>query len=118
MTGDYQATASHQQALKLFHNLGQPLCQAEAQNNLGELATWSTDTRHARHRHAQALAIARDLGVPLEEACVLEGIGNSYRQDGNPSEAAAYLQQALVIYQRIGSPYARRVQEALHRSGL
>jgi len=48
----------------------------------------------------------------------LEGIGNIYLRDGNPGEAAAYLRQALAIYQRIGAPAARRVQETLHHHGL
>ena len=34
-------------------------------------------------------------------------------QDGHPGQAAAHLQQALTIYQRIGAPGAERVQETL-----
>lgn len=39
-------------------------------------------------------------------------------QDGNPSEGAPRLRQALAIYQRIGAPDAQRVQETLltHRT--
>jgi hypothetical protein len=62
--------------------------------------------------------MARDLGVPFEEARALEGIGNSHREDGNPGQASVCLRQALAIYQRIGAPAARRVQETLHRQGL
>jgi len=51
--------------------------------------------------------------VPLEEARALEGLGQSHLQDGNLSQAAAHLQQALAIYQRIGAPAARRIQESL-----
>ena len=50
---------------------------------------------------------------PLEEARALEGIGRSHLRDGHPSQAAAFLRQALAIYQRIGTPAARRVQETL-----
>jgi hypothetical protein len=64
------------------------------------------------------LAIARDLGGPLEEARALEGIGHSHLQDGNPSEGIAHLTQALVIYQRIGTPGARRVQETIRQHAL
>jgi hypothetical protein len=54
----------------------------------------------------------------MEEARALEGIGRSLTQDGNPGEGAASLRQALTIYQRIGAPGARRVQETLlgHRT--
>jgi hypothetical protein len=42
---------------------------------------------------------------------LLEGIGQSHLQDGNPSQTIAPLREALAIYQRIGSPGARRVRE-------
>ena len=43
----------------------------------------------------------------------LEGIGTSHLHDGNPGQAVPYLQQALAIYQRIGAPAARRVQQTI-----
>jgi hypothetical protein len=48
----------------------------------------------------------------------LEGIGNSHLREGNPSQAAAYLQQALTIYQRIRAPGAYRVQETFRNQSL
>jgi len=56
--------------------------------------------------------------VPLEEARALEGIGQAHLKDGNPGEATAYLRQAFTIYQRIGAPSARRVQETLRQHSL
>src|SRR5262249_44661110 len=108
------AAANHQQALELFRDLGARQGEAEALNNLGQLATRTSATQQARGHHVQALAIARDLGVPLEQARALEGIGDSHLQDGNPAEAASHLWQALAIYQRIGALAAQRVQQALH----
>ena len=119
LTGDYPAAAaSHQQALELFHDLGEPLGQAEALNRLGELSLRMTDTGQARGQHTQALGIAEDLGVPFEEARALEGIGRSYLHDGNPGQAAAHLRHAAAIYQRIGNPGAQRVQDTLQKHGL
>ena len=119
VTGDYpSAAASHQQALALFRDLGSLLGEARALDHLGQLATRTSAHREARDRHAQALTIARDLDAPLEEARALEGIGRSHLEDGNPAEAAAYLRQALAIYQRIGARGARRVQETLRRHEL
>ena len=118
-TGDYPAAAaSHQQALALFRDLGNRLGQAEALNRLGELSSRTSATRQAREYHTQALAIARDFSAALEEARALEGLGQSHLQDGNPGQAAAHLRQALTIYQRIGAPAARRVQETLHNHRL
>ena len=82
------------------HRLG----QAYALNDLGELATRTAATQQARDHHGQALAIARDTGIPFEEARALEGIGHSYLHDGNPSQAAPPLRQALAIYQRTDAP--------------
>jgi tetratricopeptide (TPR) repeat protein/transcriptional regulator with XRE-family HTH domain len=113
-TGDYPAAAaSHQQALALFRDLGNLLGQAEALNRLGELSLAASATGQARDQHTQALAIARDISAAPEEARALEGIGNSHLREGNPSQAAACLQQALTIYQRLGAPGAKRVQETL-----
>jgi molybdopterin/thiamine biosynthesis adenylyltransferase len=95
---------------------GDRLGQAETLNCLGELASRTADGRQARDHHAQALAIARELGTPLQEARALEGIGHSHIRDGHPGEGTALLEQALAIYQRIGAPAARRVQETLLRS--
>ena len=67
----------------------------------------------AHDYHNQALAIARDVGAPLEEARALEGIGRCHLQDGHDQEGTTQLEQALAIYQRIGAPGARRVQQAL-----
>jgi len=84
-------------------------------NSLGELASRTSATGQAREHHGQALAIARQIGAPLQEARALEGIGHSHLHDASPSPATADFQQALAIYQRIGSPGAQRVQETLRR---
>jgi class 3 adenylate cyclase/tetratricopeptide (TPR) repeat protein len=114
LTGDYPAaTASHTQALEQFRDLGDRLGQAEALNNLGELLCQTQAPQRARDHHCQALAIAREIGAPLEEARALEGVGRCHLHDGNPGEGAAYLRQALTIYQRIRACAARRVKETL-----
>jgi tetratricopeptide (TPR) repeat protein len=119
LTGDYPAAAaSHQHALELCRDLGEPLGQAEALNRLGELSLRTSAADQARDQHIRALAIARDLGAAPEEARALEGLGNSHLYDGDPGQAAEYLRQAFAIYQRVGAPAAQRVQETLHRHRL
>jgi Tfp pilus assembly protein PilF len=78
----------------------------------------SAASRQARDHHAQALAITRDIDLPLQRARALEGIGNCHLHDGNFGQAAAPLRQALAIYQRIGNPGDRRIQETLRQHGL
>jgi len=117
-TGDYPAAAAClHQALRWHGELGSPHGQAVALNSLGELSCQTSAIREARDYHSQALAIARDLGAPLQEARALEGIGRSLLGD-DTAEAAASLRQALAIYQRIGAPGARLVQDTLDHHGL
>ena len=119
LTGDYPAAAaSHQRALALFSDLGNLLGQAEAHNNLGQLAIRTANTPQARTHHARALAIARDISAPLEEARALEGLGRAQLQDGSHDKGLELLHQAHTIYQRIGAPAARRVQEILQNHRL
>jgi tetratricopeptide (TPR) repeat protein/transcriptional regulator with XRE-family HTH domain len=117
-TGDYPAAAaSHDEALALFRDLGNRLGQAEALNRLGELATRTRATEQAQQLHGQALSIAREIGAVPEEARALEGLGSSYLQSADPDRGAEHFQLALVIYQRLGVPGARRVQAALEDLG-
>ena len=118
LTGDFPAAASHQRALAMFSDLGNLLGQAEAHNNLGQLAIRAANTPQARTHHAQALAIARDISAPLEEARALEGLGQTHLQDGSHDKGLGLLHQAQTIYQRIGAPAARRVQETLQNHRL
>ena len=115
LTGDYPAAeTSHLQALTLYRDLGRRQEQAEVLNSLGELSSRCAASQDARSYHNQALAIAHDVGAPLEEARALEGIGRCYLQDGDDHQGTTHhLQQALTIYQRIGAPGARRIQQAL-----
>jgi tetratricopeptide (TPR) repeat protein/transcriptional regulator with XRE-family HTH domain len=118
-TRDYPAAAAgHQRALELFGALGNRLGQAEALNRLGELTLRTAAPGQARDQHTRALGIARDISAAPEEARALEGIGNSHLQEGNPGQAAAHLRQALTIYQRLGVPAARRVQQTLQNHRL
>jgi Tetratricopeptide repeat len=101
----------------LVRDLGDRHGQAKALNSLGELSLRTSAAQEARSQHAEALAIARELGTPGEQARALEGIGRSLLHQ-DPAEAAAYLRQALKIYQKIGAPGARLVQDTLDAHGL
>ena len=118
LTGDYPAAAAClAEAIELFRDLGDRHGQAKALNSLGELSLRTSAALEARSHHAEALAIARELGTPGEQARALEGIGRSLLHR-DPAQAAAYLRQALEIYQKIGAPGARLVQDTLDAQGL
>jgi tetratricopeptide (TPR) repeat protein/transcriptional regulator with XRE-family HTH domain len=115
LTGEYPAAAAClAEAIELFRDLGDRHGLAKTLNSLGELALRTSAARQARSHHAEALAIARELGTPNEQARALEGIGRCLLHP-EPAEAATHLRQALQIYQKIGAPEARQVQDTLDR---
>ena len=116
--GEYTAAAEIlNQALQVARDLGHRHGEAVTLNSLGELSTVTSAAGEARSYHAQALTITRDIGARPEEARALAGIGMSLLPS-RPAEAAGYLRDALAIFQRIGSPAARRVQDTLDEHGL
>jgi tetratricopeptide (TPR) repeat protein/DNA-binding XRE family transcriptional regulator len=118
LTGDYPAAAARLAgATELFRDLGDRHGLAKALNSLGELSLRTSAAQEAWSHHAEALAIARELGTPAEQARALEGMGRSLLHR-DPAEAAAHLRQAREIYQKIGEPGARRVQDTLDGQGL
>jgi tetratricopeptide (TPR) repeat protein/transcriptional regulator with XRE-family HTH domain len=118
LTGDFPAAATClAEAIELFRDLGDRHGLAKALNSLGELALRTSAIPEARGHHSEALAIARELGTPGEQARALEGIGRCVL-DLEPAEAATHLRQALEIYQQIGAPDARHVQDTLDSHGL
>jgi tetratricopeptide (TPR) repeat protein/transcriptional regulator with XRE-family HTH domain len=113
LTGDYPAaTTCLAEAIELFRDLGDRHGLAKVLNSHGELSLRTSAAQQSRIQHTEALAIASELGTPGEQARALEGIGRSLLHR-DPPEAAAHLRQALEIYQQIGAPDARRVQDTL-----
>jgi tetratricopeptide (TPR) repeat protein/transcriptional regulator with XRE-family HTH domain len=118
LTGDYPAaSACLAEAIELSRDLGDRHGLAKVLNSLGELSLRTSAAQESRTHHAAALAIARELGTPGEQARALEGIGRGLLHR-DPAEAAAHLRQALAIYQKIGAPDARRVQDTLDARSL
>jgi tetratricopeptide (TPR) repeat protein/DNA-binding XRE family transcriptional regulator len=115
---DYPAAAvGLSEVLQVYRDLGARHGEAVTLNSLGELSTQTSASDEARRQHSQALAIAREIGAPPEEARALAGIGASLLRS-DPAEAAGYLRDALAIFQRIGAPAARRIQDTLDEHGL
>jgi|HubBroStandDraft_1064217.scaffolds.fasta_scaffold07612_3 tetratricopeptide (TPR) repeat protein/DNA-binding XRE family transcriptional regulator len=116
-SGDLQAAARMlHDALDQYRDLGDPAGEAESLVNLGTVSLESGAVAEALGYFERARAIAGSVtSLPLT-ARALEGIGLGQVRQGRRAEGSAALAQALEIYQRIGSPGAERVQQAL--SGL
>jgi tetratricopeptide (TPR) repeat protein/transcriptional regulator with XRE-family HTH domain len=117
-TGEYSAAgACLEEALELHRDLGSRHGEIVALNDLGELATRTSVPEKASEIHREALAKAIELGAPAEQARALAGLGRS-QLAGDNAAAARNLREALAIYQRIGTPEARLVQDTLDEHGL
>ncbi|HYX60050.1 MAG TPA: tetratricopeptide repeat protein, partial [Streptosporangiaceae bacterium] len=117
-TGKYSAAAAClEEALELHRDLGSRHGEIVALNNLGELATRTSAPEKASEIHREALAKAIQLGAPAEQARALAGLGRS-QLAGDKLEAVRNLREALAIYQRIGTPEARLVQDTLDEHDL
>jgi tetratricopeptide (TPR) repeat protein len=118
MTGDHKtAFASLARALDLYYDLDYPFGIAQVLNTTGELllkfALFSD--AHAKHEKARITAIA--LKCLPEEARALEGIGWCHLRDGNSSDGTQSLREAILIYNKVGSFGAKRVQGLLDDYG-
>ena len=117
-TGEYSAAAAClEEALELHRDLGSRHGEIVALNNLGELATRTSAPGKASEIHREALAKAIQFGAPAEQARALAGLGRS-QLACDKLEAARNLREALAIYQRIGTPEARLIQDTLDEHGL
>jgi tetratricopeptide (TPR) repeat protein len=113
--GDYRAAeTSFTRSLELYRDLHNGLGEVQVLNNLGELSLVSAHPWEARTWHEEALMIATSIPLPLEEARALEGLGNHY-QSIRPEESITLWLKALEIYQRIGSPRARRLESLVEQ---
>jgi tetratricopeptide (TPR) repeat protein/transcriptional regulator with XRE-family HTH domain len=114
LAGDYAEAAAHlERALELHRGFPNPNGETSTLNALGDLAL-ASGTEDAAGSYEQALGIAVRRSLAFEEARAMEGIARCLTAKGPPMpEGIAWLEQALTIYQRIGSPYAARVSELL-----
>ena len=115
-TGDYQAAeASHTRALQLYRDLDDRSGEAEALNNIADMVRGTAHPAQARPYYQKALQIATSIAAQLEQARALEGLGRCHALEGNRSEGRKILSQALAVYQRIGSPRARELEQELRQ---
>lgn len=113
-TGDYQAAeASHTRALQLYRDLDDRSGETEALNNIADTVRGTGHPAQARPYYQKALEIATSIGAQLDQARALEGLGRCHALEGNRSEGRKILGQALGVYQRIGSPHARELEQEL-----
>ena len=95
-------------ALDIFRALRERLGEAQTLNRQGVLYRKRHALSQAETCHRRALALARTVDSQLEEARAQEGIGKSAVAE---ADRAAAMQEAKVIYQRIGHPDVTRLAD-------
>jgi tetratricopeptide (TPR) repeat protein/transcriptional regulator with XRE-family HTH domain len=119
LVGDYTtAAATLVHALRLYRDLGIRDGEAEVLNTLGEMCLAADTPSEGRVHHEEALTVARTIESLPNQARALEGIGRCRLRDGYSDTATEPLHEALVIYQRIGSPHAGRLRNVIRENGL
>jgi tetratricopeptide (TPR) repeat protein/transcriptional regulator with XRE-family HTH domain len=108
-----EAGASLGKALTIYTVLDHSQGQAEILNYRGELELAWSRVPDALASHQQALNIATDISSLAEEGSALEGLGRCYQARGDRERGTDYLRRALVLYRRIHSAHADRVDALL-----
>ncbi len=115
---DLAAARCYQQALAMFRDLGERSFEATAIQYIGRIHMRAGDFASA---HRRGPRLPRRGASHLPAGWHAPGrsdrpgdIGLSYLHDGSLAQASGCLHEALAIYQRIGAPDARRIQQTLH----
>ncbi|MEW6016400.1 MAG: tetratricopeptide repeat protein [Candidatus Zixiibacteriota bacterium] len=98
-----EALELFQRVLEISRQLGDPERMSSALKNMGGIYYYKGDYDHACELFMEALAIARKREDHSLEAKCLSNIGIIYINTGNFGEALCNLQQALHIFEQIGS---------------
>ena len=109
------AIAQYEAQLDLANRIGDPAVQSHAHASLG--AAWARhgDLRKAVAHYGQQLQIARQTHNHLGEATAHANIGSGLERLGDLPGAAAAWQNALAIYESLGSPSADSMRRWLER---
>ena len=101
-TGDSAAGAAAEQALALFHDLGDRLGLADALNGLGVVHRLAGHYPAAATCYQQALDLFRDLGNQHGQSDALCNLSHLYCLTGNYLAARAYAEQVLELAREAG----------------
>ncbi|MFO7561322.1 MAG: protein kinase [Enhygromyxa sp.] len=104
-TGRLQSAGeTFREALHLARSIAHRRLEAEALNNIGEVAGRSTHYQEAIDCFKAALEIDRDLGDRFATGVKLANLGLTYTAIGLYRRAERYLRKALELHEAIGHP--------------
>jgi tetratricopeptide (TPR) repeat protein len=114
MLGLYgQAANRYEISRSICHDIGDRYGAAESVQGMAEVDRRLGQYARSRERYERALEIRRGIGDQDGEAQALWGLGGLATVNGQPAAARSQWLSALQICEAIGSPFARKVREAL-----
>ena len=109
------AIALYEQSLAITEQIGDVQGKATTLHNMGIIKANRGEIEEAIALFEQSLAINEQIGDVQTKAMTLWWLGGIAEQQGDYNKALDYLQPALEILQRIQSPYAEGVRQAVAR---
>jgi CHAT domain-containing protein len=108
--GDHgKAIAHFQQALDLWHALGNRSREATTRSSLGDLYQFLGEPQKGLDHLEPALAVFRAEGNLREQARTLNSMGDAYSQAGQRQKGIEALQRALALEQHLGDRRSQAV---------
>lgn len=105
------------ESLEIKKKLGNQSGIASTISQLGVVHLLLDEFAESRAKHEESLAIRRKLGEQLGIATDLHQLGMLAEKEGNKDEATRMFREALIIWERLGSPIAKLARQSLARVG-
>jgi tetratricopeptide (TPR) repeat protein len=102
-----EARRNYQQALDIYVEYGDRLCQAKTYNNLGVVAQYLQEYKEARHNYQQALDIFIEYSDRFSQASTYYNLGSVAQDLREHEEARRNYQQALDIFIEYGDRFSQ-----------
>ncbi len=119
LVGEYdKATQTFEECLEIAERCGMKFFKGSAHRLLGEMALTTGPTRLreplAASHFEKSIAVLREIQAENELALAYAGYGRLHKQQGDVTQARAYLTQALEIFERLGTlGEPKKVQQTL-----
>jgi tetratricopeptide (TPR) repeat protein len=118
LTGDHEGAARDlEESISTYRDLDDRGSEAWALNYYAAVIAETGDPARAITLYLESLQLAREVHQPDDEAAALQGLGEVHLRERKLRDGAAYLRQALEIYQRLGVPAAEQVTARLAEIG-
>ncbi len=103
LAGEYdKATKALEEGLKIAERCGFRFWVGKPHRLLGEVALETHLSKAASH-FEESIAVCQEIKAENELALAYAGYGRFHKQQGNTAQAREYLNQALEIFERLGT---------------